>query len=595
MLNIAVFCGGTGSTAIQEGFSELFGNDYYNIDFIINAYDNGKSTGICRSVFKNKILGPSDLRKNQLTQFRLIHKSALLDYMSRESILYRLFSLRISAKNGKDYFEEARRILEDSRQFLGDRDTDYLLELLDYFFFESLTPAVWRKTIKDDYFCSFSLANIFYSSAAMKNGGSMRQAAKDMSELLQIKDNVHLISDLNLFLQAKTRSGFTIIDEGQLVDWDNALDRIESVCLLKEGTEYIPKVDECTDVRKHRSVREILLSADMIVLSSGTQWSSLVPTYLHSGLRETLELSKAKKYLIINNSQDKDMKGFSADDIVETVGKYINVDDFIAVVNQRADPMLNKVSLIKSISGDIGAEGSKHNPIRLVQMLMKDYYGLTPTSKYVFDLDGTLWDERSDSRGKAVGSENMNLFSGIILSGNSFEHVKEVFTFLYHKDDVVDIFSDFGNVHFNSADFSTKVIAHEFIIDGEIVSKLEKCPEFFGKIVVRGEGNVITIKPLFNREKHMLTIMKILEEYNGKYKAFISGHTSIDIMNSDYGKKTMLKKIIEFMRLDVSQLVFVGNEVEDGSESNICELGVKTIQVNDIYECNLLLKTINSL
>lgn len=44
MLNIVVFSGGTGSIAIQEGFSALYGNENYNLDIVINAYDNGKST-----------------------------------------------------------------------------------------------------------------------------------------------------------------------------------------------------------------------------------------------------------------------------------------------------------------------------------------------------------------------------------------------------------------------------------------------------------------------------------------------------------------------------------------------------------------------
>ena len=49
MFNVAVFSGGTGSIAIQEGLSAIYGNDNYNLDVIINAYDNGKSTGTCSS------------------------------------------------------------------------------------------------------------------------------------------------------------------------------------------------------------------------------------------------------------------------------------------------------------------------------------------------------------------------------------------------------------------------------------------------------------------------------------------------------------------------------------------------------------------
>ena len=84
MYNIVIFSGGTGSIAIQEGFSAIYGNENYNIDIIINAYDNGKSTGTCRRIFNDKILGPSDYRKNHMTQFK-IQKSASLRDFSKSS------------------------------------------------------------------------------------------------------------------------------------------------------------------------------------------------------------------------------------------------------------------------------------------------------------------------------------------------------------------------------------------------------------------------------------------------------------------------------------------------------------------------------
>ena len=86
MLNVVIFSGGSGSVSIQEGFASIYGNDNYNLDVIINAYDNGKSTGACRRVFNNKILGPSDLRKNHMTQFKVQKAAQLQDFSSRESV-----------------------------------------------------------------------------------------------------------------------------------------------------------------------------------------------------------------------------------------------------------------------------------------------------------------------------------------------------------------------------------------------------------------------------------------------------------------------------------------------------------------------------
>lgn len=595
MYNVVIFSGGTGSIAIQEGFSSIFGNDNYNLDVIINAYDNGKSTGTCRKVFNNKILGPSDLRKNQMTQFKIQKATAMKDFSSKESVLFKLFNLRLDAASKEDYYEKACELLEEYRTAIGDKDTYRLKSLLDYFFFENVHNNVWRKTLDGVNFKDFSIANIFYSASAAMNGYSLRLAGMDMAGILGIKDNIHLISDVNLFLKARTESGIVIEDEGIIVEWDNPNDKIASVMLLRDGEEYIPSVDEETDLTKVRSCKSIIEEADIIIFSSGTQWSSLIPSYMHSGLRKMLAASKAKKYVVMNNIEDHDMKGVAADDIVNILGEYIPVEDITAVVNVDAVPGMNKVTKIRSISGHIGGEKAKHNPVKLIALLMKDFCGVTGfKGTYIYDLDGTLWDERANNRGKAVGAENMNLFTGIIHSGNSFEHVRDAFKYLYHQQAVTDIYSDFGNVHFTSDNYKTDVLSEKYVIDGSVVTELEKVPAFKGKIKTRGEGCVITIKPLVNREVLLRKAQEALEKFGDIYDARISGHTSIDIMHKDYDKKTMLQEIMRKHCLKNDDVIFVGNETEEGAEANIKDIGVKTLQVDDVYECNVLLRTINS-
>lgn len=596
MYNVVIFSGGTGSIAIQEGFSAIFGNDNYNLDVIINAYDNGKSTGICRKIFNNQILGPSDLRKNHMTQFGIQKSAELKDFFSRESVLYRLFCLRLAAGSKEEYYGKACALLEEFKNAIGVKETYYLKSLLDYFFFENIYNNVWRKTLDGVDFKDFSIANIFYSSSAAMNGYSMRLAGKDMAEFLGIKDNVHLISDVNLYLEAMTESGFVIEDEGSVVEWDNPNDKITSVMLFKEGEEYIPSVDEKTDLTRVPGCKGIIEEADIIIFSSGTQWSSLIPTYMHSGLRKILASSKAKKYVVMNNVEDHDMKGVTADEVVEIIGRHIPVDDITAIVNLDSVPRMNKVTKIRSISGHISGEKEKHNPVKLAALIMKDYFGVNGfQGNFIFDLDGTLWDERANNRGKAVGTENMNLFHGIVHSGNNYEHVRDVFKYLYHQDTVVDIYSDFGNVHFNSENYETEVLSPKYVIDPAVVNELEKISMFKGKIRLRGEGCVVTIKPLVNRAVILAKVQEILDGIFGdRYEARISGHTSIDVMVKGYDKKTMLQKIMKRHDLNVEDVIFVGNETEIGAEANIKDTGVRTIQINDVYECNILLKTLNA-
>ena len=415
-----------------------------------------------------------------------------------------------------------------------------------------------------------------------------------MATLLGIKDNVHLISDVNLYLNARCHSGYIITDEEAIVEWDNPQDKIEEVMLLKDGIEYLPTVDERIDLTKVRSIKSILANADIIILSSGTQWSSLIPSYMHSGLCNILEKSKAKKYVVMNNTQDRDMKGVMTDEIIDIIGRYIPIKDFTAVVNKDADLGMNRVTKIKSIAGHIGWQRTKHNPIKLVELIMKDYFALQGfRSTFVYDLDGTLWDERASNQGKAIGYENMNLFRGIVHSGNSFEHIRNVFKYLYHQDSVCQIYSDFGNVHFNSTDYTAYILVKNcYEVNIKVAEELEKVDAFKGKVKIRGAGCVVTIKPLVDREALIEKVRACLASFGGLYVAQISGNTSIDVTHKDYNKKTMLKKIIESNGLNVDQVIFVGNETTEGSEANLSELGVKTIQVDDVWECNILLKTL---
>ena len=596
MFNIVVFSGGTGSTAIQEGLSAIYGNENYNLEIILNAYDNGKSTGVCRRIFDSKILGRSDLRKNHMMQFKVQYAPELKDAASREAVIYKLFNLRLNAESKEKYYIKVCELLENICLSVGDRDIHYLKSLVDYFFFEDFQNNKWRKNLRDVDFKDFSLANIFYSSAAAMNGYSLSEACRKMTKILGIKDNVHLISDVNLFLQAKTESGYVIPDESDIVSWDNPDDKIVEVVLQKEGKEYVPVVDEGIDLSRFRSIKDIVEAADVIIFSSGTQWSSLIPSYMHSGLREMLVASKAKKYVVMNNIEDHDMKGVTADDIVGILERYIPMDMITSVVNLDAVPGMNHISKGRSICGHISENGGdKHNPVRLVSLIMGDFLNLPGKDMvFIYDLDGTLWDERETSRGKAVGVENMNLFEGIVHSGNNYEHVKDAFKYLYHQDKVVQIYSDFGNVHFTSEDYRVELLSEEYVIDSSVVDELEKVEAFRGKIKVRGEGCVITIKPLVNREALLQKVQERLASYNGIYVAYISGHTSIDVMHRDYNKKIMLKEIMKKENLKAEQVVFVGNETEKGSEACIAELGVRTIQANDVYECNVLLKMLKN-
>lgn len=590
MLNIVLICGGTGSIALQNGLNSLYGIENYNLDVVINAYDNGKSTGVCRKVFGNKILGPSDLRKNQLTSFEIMYKDLLKDENSYERKLYNLFELRYSADDYKAYYSEACKYISQS-DWLSDDIKAQFQGWIDFFFFEN--EKKWRQTVIDVEYNDFSLSNIFYAACAAENNNSLEKAGTEIAKILNIKDNIHLVSDKSLFLKAETQSGKIIEDEGDIVCWDNPDDKIERTFLYdcENDVEYTPKVDEMSG----KSIKEVFSKADIIIFSSGTQWSSLIPTYIHIGFDEMIRESKAKKYLIMNNAEDHDMYGVSADELLDIIKRYIDLSDVTIVINDNAAPTMKNVnSSYKCLHGKLsaGIGEKKHIPEAVAGIILKDFFSIDDNLFLISDLDGTLWDEMGNDISKKAGAENLNLFEGIILSGNSYNHVAEV-TEKYFKNRQSNwIYCDYGNTFFHSDDIQNKqILSEEFLIDDDLISELNSFDDLKGKMCIRG-GVILTIKPLNNRSEKIEAIKDYLVKYGSKYKVKIAGRTSIDIMRSEYNKESALRLILNKMQLSSENVLYIGNELDVGNDKCVKNVNVKTLQVNDVFEMNMFLKTL---
>ncbi len=587
MKRIVIVCGGTGSIALQTGFDAIYGINNYKLDVIINAYDNGKSTGACRKVFNNEILGPSDLRKNQMTLFNILYKDQLRNQNSLEYKLYNLFELRFTARNYMEYYEKSLKII-DEIDFLSSDVKAFFTGLIDHFFFDNKN---WKKEIKSIDFSDFSLSNIFYASCAALHNNSLEYAGYKMASILKIPNSVHLISNISLMLKAETYNGTIINDEGDIVSWNNAGDKIKRVFLVdQENKEYIPSINEKNELS---DCKELINNADIIIFSSGTQWSSLIPTYMHKGFFEIINESKAAKYLILNNAEDYDMYGVDADECLNIINNYVNLQDFVIVINDNASENMNHItSNYKFIHGELGnILQKKHDPVKLVNCIMQDYYKIKK-KMLISDLDGTLWSSETELI-KKVSFENLKLFEGIIFSGNSYEHVKKITDLAFFNRQNNYIFCDYGNTYFKK-NCEVKSLSEEFYIKDNIVEELEKIDCFKGKSFVRG-NTIVTIKHLENRNDKIKIVNNLLQNnYGDKYDAHIAGKTSIDIMIKGFNKSKTLKRAIKKLGLNDSDILYFGNEINCGNEECIRLDGYKCLQINDVYEMNMLLKYIKS-
>lgn len=586
MLKIVLMCGGSGGKALQEGFASVFGYGNYQLDAIINAYDDGKSTGACRDIFNRNILGPSDLRKNQITQYKLKYAKEIKDSNSKEHKLLDLFELRLSGENHNSYYNQALSIINDI-DYLTPEQKDDLLNWLDYFFYSDKQNNVLRKGIDKVSFNDFSLSNIFYASCAAINNNSLEKAGEVMSKLFSMENNVHLISNINLYINATTTSGYVITDEGQLVAWNNSDDKVVKVDLVKnDGSVYVPTINE----NSNDDIQKLFNEADILILSSGTQWSSLIPSYMHKGFKEALSSCKAKKYLVMNNAQDADAKGVSANELLGIINKYIDLSDIKVVINDNACETMNKIDdSYKQIHGILSEkDDKKHNPEALIKLIMNDYYELSNRDNYrlLSDLDGTLWNDKLEK--KDICIKNFELFKGIILSGNNYKHVYEIVKDNYKMNNY--IYCNYGNTYFKLDNPSEdNVLTKDYLIEDDILDELKKNDEFKDKLTLRGQA-ILTIRPLQDRPEKLKIINNIIEKIGNRYQAVVAGNTTIDIMKKDFSKATTFKIIAKRENLNDYEIIYLGDEYIAGNDTCMLNLNIKNIPVNDVYDTYAFLK-----
>lgn len=625
MLNIVIFSGGTGSIALQTGLYRQYG-DAIKVDVILSAYDNGKSTGECRKVFNGHILGPSDLRKNQLTQYKLInHIDEDNPIEDDKFLIYKLFNTRFTKSSWEEAYNYVKESIDNTfdkinqcgfGSILYDKKKSILLQLLDFFFYSSyisLNKTV-RATIPTTSFTDFSISNLFYAAAAAINDNSLGLAGQLMAEILGIPNNVHLISDINLYLYAETQSGSIISDEGVIVAWNHPEDPIVNISLLDEkGNKYIPRIDE--ENQSDVSCKELISGADIIIFSSGTQWSSLIPTYVHTGLKEMLQQSKARKYLIMNNVQDCDMKGVNADGLLEIVNRYIDLDDVKIVINTNAQDEMSKLTstdLYQIIKGELSEKNNKkHSPDKLANIIFKDYFADYLSARfYYFDFDDTIWSSSKSRLYREYSQKNLELLfrgfsdNSFIISGNSANHFISL-TPEFHQaslnskvdNPVIRIYCNGGNCYYTFSDGQFNYMANlcsdfnlnedYYTLSENILKALKDSGWKLNLGNFENRGNcILSVKPLQNREQAKLIIDDVILKTFGapKYTAYINGNTTIDIMNTHYNKRMCANTITNELQSETHDIVYIGDKTENGNDSCLTDMGFKVLSVRDVLD-----------
>lgn len=418
-MNVLIFSGGTGSIALQTGFHEAYPG-LLNVQVLTNAYDNGKSTGMVRQVFDGKILGPSDVRKNQTTQFKLKNSFGInnkADTKENRIINFLEHRFNCETKDAEQYcLTQLEKLNIDPQSFKTLKDA------ILHFFNQPKSKQI--------AYHDFSLSNIVYAGLAGLNNFSLAAAGKIMANILDLPStSVILNDDKSLFLRAETESGYHILDEGEIVEWNNENDRIKKIYFVdNENNIDSPKLSA--------EAANAILEANIIVFSSGTQWASLIPTYVSQSVytfRDLIKVSKAKKFLVINNQQDKDMIGCNVNYMLEVLDQYLPLENIVKIFNRNASPEMQMINLTNkgSLSSEYNYEfnisqiySKTHAPIVSEKIMFIYYQQFLKNKKFAFDYDDTLVGRNNEYRTESVfnmataAALNSEIRQSFIFTGN---------------------------------------------------------------------------------------------------------------------------------------------------------------------------------
>jgi 2-phospho-L-lactate transferase/gluconeogenesis factor (CofD/UPF0052 family) len=585
-MKVLIFSGGTGSIALQTGLYAQY-NNLLDVQILTNLYDNGKSTGAVRQVYNGKILGPSDLRKNQTTQFKLRSFGSKFQNSMLKFLEHRF---NCQANKAHQYCLDQINKIEFEYPFHINVFTN---AVNDYF-----NQPLSTKILYND----FSISNIVYAGLAGMNNNSMSHAGEIMEDILQLPKNCVIINDdTSLFLRAITTSGHHILDEGEIVDWNNGSDEIIGI--------YFKDVNDRTCIPTLSAQAEQAINdADIIIFSSGTQWSSLIPTYASISLasksvKDILNNAPAEKFFVVNNQQDKDMIGMSFNDVYDILDRYLPMKKISFVFNVNAD----KEMLASSCSYEINSHSfilskpnqKTHTPAIARRIMMLYYKKYLKNNVMIFDYDDTLVGRNNEYAKESI-------FNLAAITRMSEKHPTAIITGNYIKsivdtklDKFYDVFCELGafisTLTNDNEVFTIKVYAdggingYDLKIDLNPRNPLmsahyQRCISM-GGLFSEKEMNSIVSKiaeigissaKIQNRSNATISIKPIEDEYRKPLAKLLSlvladdlnirptGRTTIDISKSVNSKLTAFNDIENTFKNKNYTFTYVGDEPHDG-------------------------------
>ena len=353
MLNLVILNGGRGAATLIPA---LLARQGLHITSVVNAYDDGKSTGQIRRYFG--MLGPSDIRKVQ----ELMLPEDDPDFVSNR----RFFAYRFPAACVRsDAIAQLRAFADgsidglDGVHFHSKLISGSLRTLIKEFLI-GLEPA--EQMLGEAFnFADTSRMNCVYAGAFLMFGRNIEQATLFIDRLFKLRGVVLPNSTEDKKLLALRENGEMLYSEAEIVELRSNV-RIERVYLLDRYVDR-DRFERLTTEEKRRyleyhhcpvrlsTVAELALrQADIIIYSAGTQHSSLYPTYMSAGLARTIAYNKtAYKVFVTNIGADYETPNYKASDYIRGAYRYLNSTEARQIpMNELFDMVLINKSKLKA-------------------------------------------------------------------------------------------------------------------------------------------------------------------------------------------------------------------------------------------------------
>ena len=326
-MKITLINGGRGGSSFINYLSK---NKDYKLSSIVNAYDDGKSTGTIREFFN--ILGPSDIRK---VQSLFLYKNNK-NYKIYQNIFKFRFSSSITNFEAKI---EINHLLKKEKNLIIDvkklKNINYKKFLYYLNIFIKELNKIEKRKKKLFNFSDCSIINCIYAGALIKNKNNIEKSIEEISLIFDINYKVFINSKSIRFLYGIRSNGEILDTEKDIVEI-RSNEKIEDIYLLKRKIS-LNKIKNYSKTKKKNLLSKLhsspllskktersLLDADYIIFCPGTQHSSLFPTYLTKNFLKSLNNSNAKKIYVVNIGADYETPHYKASDYINGAIKYLN-------------------------------------------------------------------------------------------------------------------------------------------------------------------------------------------------------------------------------------------------------------------------------